>query len=63
MPWWLRSGKPDDTEVRLIAQVGARAEFRLLMLLPPGLNLREHRYSILEKSEGEEMSRGAVRWL
>jgi hypothetical protein len=31
--------------------------------LPPYLNLRKHRHSILEKSEGEEMSRGAVRWL
>ena len=56
-------GKPDDTEVRLVAQVDARVEVRLLMLLPPYLNLRKHRHSILEKSEGEEMSSGAVRWL
>jgi hypothetical protein len=50
-------------EVRLVAQVDARVEFRLLTPLPPDLNLREHRHSILEKSEGEGMPHGDVRWL
>jgi hypothetical protein len=50
-------GKSDDPEVRLGAQVDARVEFRLLMPLPPDLNLREHRHSIPEKSEGD------VHWL
>ena len=58
-----RGGKSDDTEVRLVAQVDARVEFRLLTPLPLDLNLRERRHSILEKSEGGEVPHGDVRWL